>query len=169
LYGTWQAGISEVNEMIQLAEVQSEQRDLLWNLLQKYLYEMTSYYDDEMDETGNYPYRYFEDYFTEPERTALFLYRDKLLVGFAMINPFSYINEHPDHVLAEFTIFPMYRKQHIGKCAAELILKTYRGQWEIKYNEKNIGAKALWNQVAASYHPARHPYSADETVLSFLI
>jgi predicted acetyltransferase len=94
---------------------------------------------------------------------------DKLLVGFAMINPFSYINEHPDHVLAEFTIFPMYRKQHIGKCAAELILKTYRGRWEIKYNEKNIGAKALWNKITASYHPERHRYSADETVLSFLI
>ncbi len=153
--------------MIELVEVKSEQKELLWNMLQKFLYEMTNYYDDKMDEMGNYQYRYFEDYFTEPERTAFFLYHDKVLVGFAMVNPYSYIDEHPDHVLAEFTIFPMYRKQHLGQYAAELILKTYGGTWEIKYNEKNIGAKALWNKVTAPYHPARHPYSANETVLSF--
>jgi hypothetical protein len=35
----------------------------------------------------------------------------------------------------------MYRKLHIGKCAAELILQTDRGRWKIKFNEKNIGAK----------------------------
>jgi predicted acetyltransferase len=168
-YKIKQLYVCEVDEMIELVEVKAEQRELLWNMLQKFLYEMTNYYDDEMDEKGNYHYRYFDDYFTEFERTALFIYSDKLLVGFAMINPFSYINEHTDHVLAEFTIFPMYRKQHIGKSAAELILRTYRGQWEIKYNEKNIGAKALWNNITASYHPKRHRYSEDETVLSFII
>ena len=154
--------------MIKLAEVRPERRDLLWNIHQKYLYEMTSYYADEMDETGNYHYRYFDAYFTEPERTALFIYDDRTLVGFAMLNPYSYINERPDHVLAEFTIFPMYRKRHMGKAAAELILKTYQGSWEIKYNEKNAGAKTLWSKVTDFYHPVKHRYSDDEIVLSFL-
>jgi predicted acetyltransferase len=70
-------------------------------------------------------------------------------------------------VLAEFTIFPMYRKKHIGKQAAELILKTYGGSWEIKYNEKNTAAKALWTQITDPYHPVRHSYSENETVLAF--
>jgi predicted acetyltransferase len=153
--------------MIELVEVNPQQKELLWNLLQKFLYEMTNYYDDEMDALGNYSYRYFDHYFTEPERTAFFLYHDKALVGFAMIHPYSYLDEHPDHVLAEFTIFPMYRKKHIGKQAAELILKTYGGSWEIKYNEKNTAAKALWTQIAAPYHPVRHSYSENETVLAF--
>jgi hypothetical protein len=39
--------------MIELVEVKSEQRELLWNIFQKFLYEMTNYYDDEMDEMGN--------------------------------------------------------------------------------------------------------------------
>jgi hypothetical protein len=41
----------EVNETIEIVEVKSERRELLWNILQKFLYEMTNYYDDEMDET----------------------------------------------------------------------------------------------------------------------
>lgn len=154
--------------MIELVKVKPAHRELLWNIHQKYLYEMTNYYDDQMDGTGNYHYRYFDAYFTEPDRIALLLNDGGLLVGFAMLNPYSYIGGHPDYVLAEFTVFPMYRKRHIGKDAAELILKTYRGHWEIKYNDENTGAKALWDKVTAPYHPMKHQYSNNETVLSFL-
>jgi hypothetical protein len=46
-------GVCEVNKMIELVEAKSDHRELLWSLLQKYLYEMTNYYDDEIDEMGN--------------------------------------------------------------------------------------------------------------------
>ena len=46
--------------MIELIEVKAKQQQLLWNIHQKYLYEMTNYYDDVMDESGNYHYGYFE-------------------------------------------------------------------------------------------------------------
>lgn len=70
--------------MIDLRVVKAENRELLWNAHQKYLYEMTNYYDDEMDEDGNYDYGYFDAYFTEPKRKALLIYNDQELVGFAM-------------------------------------------------------------------------------------
>lgn len=155
--------------MIELVKVAPEDRELLWNIHQKYLYEMTLYYDDEMDALGNYHYGYFDAYFTEPDRTALFIYSDRRLAGFAMINPHSYIHGHPDRVLAEFTIFPRYRRLHIGRDAAERILTARPGRWEIKYNERNAGAKALWNAVTKPYDPVRHRCSADETVLSFQV
>ena len=153
--------------MIRLEQVSPEQRELLWNIHQKYLYEMTNYYADEMDENGNYSYGYFDAYFTEPERTALLIRDDTRLAGFAMLNPYSYIGGKPDHVLAEFTVFPQYRRKHLGKDAAECILRSYSGRWEIKYHEQNAAAKALWNQVTQPYHPQRHHYSNNETVLSF--
>ena len=153
--------------MIRLVTVSSGHRELLWNLQQKYLYEMTNYYDNEMDEAGNYHYGHFEEYFTDPKRSALLIYREKLLVGFAMVNPYSYFQEHPDHVMAEFTVFPRFRRQHVAREAAERILEMYPGRWEIKYNEKNAAARALWNQIAAPYRPARRRYSDEETVLCF--
>lgn len=42
--------------MIRLVTALVKDRDLLWNINQKYLYEMTNYYDDTMDEHGNYHY-----------------------------------------------------------------------------------------------------------------
>lgn len=96
---------------MELAAVGKEDRELLWNINQKYLYEMTNYYDDLLDEKGNLHYGYFDAYFTDPERKAFFLYEENALVGFAMIHPYSETGGKPDYVLAEFTVFPMYRSK----------------------------------------------------------
>ena len=153
--------------MIRLVPVRPEKKDLLWNINQKYLYEMTSFYDDEMDELGNYHYGYFEEYFIDPKRKAFFLYNDEILVGFAMIHPYSVIGGKPDFTMAEFTVFPAFRHRHLAKDAAELILSTYRGCWEIKFNEKNKPAKALWTSITAPHLPEIHHLNEFETVLTF--
>ena len=49
--------------MLRLQIVQIKDRELLWNINQKYLYKMTGFYDDPMDENGNYHYGHFDDYF----------------------------------------------------------------------------------------------------------
>ena len=42
--------------MLRLQAVQDKDRDLLWNINQKYLVEMTDFYADRMDQEGNYHY-----------------------------------------------------------------------------------------------------------------
>ena len=54
---------------------------------------MTKDYNDEMDDMWNYHYEYFDAYFTLQNQSKQHnSYIDKLLVEFAMINPYSYIN-----------------------------------------------------------------------------
>lgn len=152
---------------IELVAVKTEDRELFWNINQKYLYEMTCYYDDEMDEMGNLHYGFFDAYFTDPQRKAFFIREGQALVGFAMINPYSYMDEHPDYVLAEFTIFPVYRRRHYATEAANMIFKRFRGNWEVKYNEKNTAAKTLWNKITEKYAPKKVFLNEEETVLKF--
>ena len=135
--------------MIRLQKVLDKDRDLLWNINQKYLYEMTNFYDDPMDENGNYHYGHFDDYFTDPNRTAYLIFSD--------------------YTMAEFPIVPAYRRHHFGVAAAKLILSQHRGAWEIKYNEKNTGAKKLWNSVASPYEPELVRLNEEETVLIFTV
>ena len=153
--------------MISLKIVKETERDLLWNINQKYLYEMTNFYDDPMDENGNYHYGYFDEYFIDPKRVAYFIYNDEKLIGFAMLNPYSYINQNPDYVMAEFTIFPQYRRHHYAYEVARLILSKHPGKWEIKYNEKNIPAKRLWTKLASQYDCRVVSLNDEETVLVF--
>lgn len=61
--------------MIRLHPVHPNDRDLLWNINQKYLYEMTMFYPDVMDAAGNLHYGHFEEYFTDPK------YNEKNLAG----------------------------------------------------------------------------------------
>ena len=56
--------------MIRLQPVQPHDRDLLWNINQKYRYEMTMSYPDEMDEAGNLHYGHFEECFTDSKHNA---------------------------------------------------------------------------------------------------
>ena len=71
--------------------------------------------------------------------------------------------------MAEFTIFPAYRKQHYALEAAKMILAKHPGKWEIKYNEKNLGGKRLWNTVASAYNPKVYHLNEEETVLAFVV
>lgn len=73
-----------------------------------------------------------------------------------MLCPYSNIDQDPDYIMAEFTIFPSYRRRHFALEAAKMILTGHPGKWEIKYNEKNHGAKKLWNTVARPYEPVEH-------------
>lgn len=155
--------------MIELIEIKANDREIFWNIHQKYLYEMTNYYDDIMDEKGNYQYGYFDTYFKEEQRKAYFIHFNGNLAGFAMINPYSYLGEKPDYVLAEFTIFPIYRRQHIASKVIDTLFKQFVGSWEIKYNEKNLPAMNLWNKACAKYNPKKTRISEFETVLSFAI
>ena len=152
--------------MITLKQAQPRDQELLWNLLQKYLYEMTAYYPDKMEPDGTYPYRYFDAYFTEPERRSYLIYEDTELVGFAMTNPYPYITEQTEHVIAEFTIFPSFRGRHLALRAAQKILDDCPGNWEIKFHGSNTGARRLWETLTAPYHPTVH-LMGDETVLEF--
>lgn len=155
--------------MIRLQTVQPEDRDLLWNINQKYLYEMTNFYDDPMDENGNYHYGHFDEYFTDPKRVAYFIYHDEDLIGFVMLCPYSNIDQNPDYTMAEFTIFPSFRRKHFAFDAAKMILSEHPGRWEIKYNEKNSAGKKLWTAVTAPYAPNVHHLNEEETVFSFEI
>ncbi len=155
--------------MIHLHTVHPTDRDLFWNINQKYLYEMTMFYPDMMDEAGNLHYGHFEEYFTDPKRVAYFIYNDDILVGFAMLCPYSNLGRNPDYTMAEFTIFPSYRRRHFALEAAKQILETHPGQWEIKYNEKNLAGKRLWHMVTESYELEVCHLNDEETVLVFTI
>lgn len=153
--------------MVELQLVHETQKEMLYNVLQKYLYEMTRYYDDEMDGKGNYPYRYFDNYFTESARKAMFILFDNKPAGFILLNNHSYINHAPDYVIAEFSVFPTYRKRGIAQEAVELLYSQYPGKWELKFNVCNIPAANFWMKSTEKFKPVIYELENNEKVLAF--
>ena len=153
--------------MVTLKKVKIKDKSLLFNLNQDYLKEMTKFYPDEPDENGYYTYGYFDEYFVDKKRVAYFILNEKDIVGFCMLNPYSYFDDKIDYVLAEFTILPKYRGNHYAKETIELLFTIYHGKWEIKYNINNIIAKNLWTSATIKYKPIIKYLSPEEPVLIF--
>lgn len=153
--------------MTELRKVKKEEKNLLYNLLQKYLYEMSGVYGDDIDGEGNYAYRYFEPYFTDETRKALFIIEDGAVAGFVMLNNHSFVGGNPDNLIAEFCVLPKFRKNHIAKRAFALLCSEYQGKWELKYSVKNLPAAKFWNEVTKPYNPIKYELGEGEEALAF--
>lgn len=134
-----------------LEKADISKKAVLWNLLQKYLYEFSVYYRDQVEDDGNYAYPYFDSFFTEPGREAWLIRKEGKLAGFLMMNRYSEMGEEIDFAVAEFCILPLYRRAHLGRQAMEEIFWTHRGRWEIKYNRRNPAAEKFWVHVTAGF------------------
>ena len=153
---------------VKITNVSDDKKDILWNYLQKYLYEMTAYYNDAMNPDGNYPYKYFDAYFeNEPGREAFFFIKDREVIGFAMINTHSFDEGEVDHCLAEFTIFPIYRGNGSAESALQLLLNIRPGHWQLKYSIKNGRGMRFWNKALEPYQPVETNIDDLERLVNF--
>lgn len=153
--------------MVKLEKVSLKEKDLLYTFHQYMMYEMSAFYEDDMDEYGHFSYGYFEQYFKDVNRFAYFITEDGIKKGFVMLHKYSYFDDTIDFNMAEFTIFPAYRGKHIATSAILEIFKKHIGKWEIKYNIKNVKAKNMWSKVCKKYKPMIKKFDVDQEVLCF--
>lgn len=137
---------------IYLSEVEYEEKETLYRLLQYLLYEQSQYDLNETNNKAVFEYKYFDCYFTDNDRQAYFIKEqetDKLL-GFAMVN--SYMQKYSDgHSIAEFLVLPKYRRKKIGKKVAFELFNKYPGNWEVKPATNSEKAYMFWKNVIEEY------------------
>lgn len=155
---------------VDFIEVKIEHKNLLWNLLQKYLYELSDVYGDDIEDDGNYSYDYFENYFNlEENREALIFRYDDKIIGFCMINDHSFNENSINYSMAEFSIVPKYRKNGLGKRAISKVLSQRKGKWQIKYSLDNPTAQKFWENVLSDYQKTETLLENNEKLLEFTI
>lgn len=153
---------------VDFIEVKIEHKNLLWNLLQKYLYELSDVYGDDIEDDGNYSYDYFENYFNpEENREALIFRYDDKIIGFCMINDHSFNENSINYSMAEFSIVPKYRKNGLGKRAISKVLSQRKGKWQIKYSLDNPTAQKFWENVLSDYKSTETLLEDNEKLLDF--
>lgn len=154
--------------MLYIEEVKTEKRQVLYNFMQKYLYEMSLYYGGSMNTEGNFDYPYLPYYFEEESRKAVFIYDDEEIIGFSLINNHSFTGEKIDNCIAEFTVFPAYRHRGNGMKAVELLLKSRPGSWQLKYSSVNKPGQTFWQKVRDIYNGTETPLEGDEVALTII-
>ncbi len=131
---------------VSLEPVTERERSLLANLLQLYIHDFSSMRPFELADDGRYPYRYFDAYFTEPERHAWIIRHGDALAGFAMVRAL----EDGRHEVSEFFVVRAHRQSGVGRRAAALIFEQLPGRWEVRHDLDNDEASVFWPAVIES-------------------
>ena len=144
--------------MIRLDKVLLEEKELLFRLLQFALYDGSLYNTNKIGEDGLFPYKWFDNYFTDDDRDAFFIREDDKIVGFVMINQFMKKCDN-GHSVAEFLVLPEYRRNYIGKKVAYLVFEMFPGNWEVEPIEESNEACRFWENVVVNYTNNKFSFS----------
>lgn len=138
--------------MLEIIKAHKEERNIMMNLLEKYLYEFSQWEKTDVNDDGLYGYEYLDCYFEEERRFPYFIKVDGKLAGFILISDYPEVTEeNTDYCLSEFFIMNKYRRKGYGKEAVFKILDMHRGKWQLKRHPHNIASVHFWNKVINEY------------------
>ena len=129
-----------------------EDKVVLRNLMQLYLYDYTEFDPDDLDDHGLFNYNYLDHYWVEPGRYAFLVRVDDKLAGFALVRT---LDADADgglrYSMAEFFIMRGFRRCGVGRTVAREVFGRLPGQWVVRQDVTNSGAIAFWRQVIGEY------------------
>lgn len=134
---------------VTLHPVSREEKRILENLLEKYLYEFSQYELLAFNEDGLFGYGYLDSYWSEAGRAAYFIRAEGRLAGFVLLNRHGQRRDRPvDWSVAEFFVAYPYRRRGVGSAAMAEVFARYPGDWQIMYHPKNHGSASFWRGAA---------------------
>ena len=133
-----------------------EEKTILHNLMQLYLYDFSEMDGKSVNESGIFDSRYLELYWSEPERFPYLVRVDSQLAGFALLRKGSYFSEQEDQnlvgmIIAEYFVMRKFRRQGVGSRVARQIFDRFPGRWEIAQQLENEIGQAFWRTLIADY------------------
>lgn len=136
------------NYIFDIKEAAIEDKSVLRNLLELYIYDLTEYGPYDVDSHGLYGYKYLDLYWTEEGRYPFILSVDGKIAGFVLIRR-EYIDELGEfcYSVAEFFVMKRYRGLGIGKKAAFHVFRQFPGLWEVDEMESNKPAQVFWRRI----------------------
>ncbi len=135
---------------VQLLEASYEDKPVLRNLLELYLYDFSEFIDCDVNEHGLYDYGYLDHYWTEEGRCPFLIRVDGKLAGFVLV--WAKGQGADRHLLiTEFFVMRKYRRRGVGKQAAFQAFDRFSGVWRIGEVKTNTPAVAFWRAIIAEY------------------
>ena len=121
---------------------------MLTQLLNLYDYDFTEYTNNDIKDNG-YFYDYGERFFSNYNLHPFFIQVDGKLTGFVIVGDggYKHLDDENAHNINEFFVMKKYRRNGVGRFAAETVFNMYKGKWEVCQMQNNIPARKFWKSV----------------------
>jgi predicted acetyltransferase len=147
-------------QQVMLEPVAFEQKAILRRLLQLYLHDMSEFTADDMDEHGEFGYRYFDHYWAPDageERHPLLIRAGNAIAGFALVRRVG-----DEWQMAEFFVMRRFRRSGVGSAAARAVFQRFPGRWFVHQLAANLPAQVFWPRVIGQFTGDQFESGADE-------
>ena len=146
------SSIVETQMYLKLMHAPLEQKPVLHRLMQLYLYDTSEFTGDDPNADGVFDYRYFDEYWQEPDRFPFLIYCGGNLAGFVLVNAYTVVLEPgTGKSIAEFFVMRKYRSQGVGRRAAFHAFDRFPGLWEVREHVDNLAGQAFWRTIIGEY------------------
>jgi predicted acetyltransferase len=138
---------------ISLEPVKINEKDILKNLGELYIYDGSQDHSTDVNDLGLYDDLDDLDlYWTEENRYPFFIKVDNKLAGFILVYNGRQMKEiESNYSIDDFFVMKKYKRQGVGKYCVKYILEKYKGKWQIWFHPKNEGAKKFWIKTIDEY------------------
>ena len=137
---------------IQILKASAENKQVISNLMQLYMYDFSEYTGSDVEANGLFvSYPGFEDYWSEENQRFPYIIRnEEIYIGFVFVRKIE-TPEKSYFSVAEFFIMRKYRRKGFGRMVAKEIFNLHRGLWEVYQMEANKPAQVFWKAIIAEY------------------
>jgi len=139
---------------VTLAPISREERELLGNLLELYIHDLSAIFVDvRLGADGRFGYPELASYVSGASDKFPFLIRyDGAVAGFVLARRGSPVADDPNVLdVAEYFVLRRFRGHGVGRVAATLLWEHLRGAWTIRAPVVNPEAVAFWRSVVGTY------------------
>lgn len=144
---------------VALEPVAYTHKPVLRRMLELYFYDFTEFTGDNLDEHGEFGYRYLDHYWApDPgeQRFPFFIRVEGKLAGFALVR-----RRGGRCSMAEFFVMRRYRRSGIGAQAARDLFARFPGQWKVAQIASNVPAQTFWRAVIGDVTGGEYTAVAD--------
>jgi predicted acetyltransferase len=139
--------------MIAIAKANMDDKPIIRNLLQLYLYDFSEFDMEDVDDHGLYEYYlYLDHYWTEEGRYPFLIRVEDNLAGFVFVRQVGITGSGENiYSIAEFFVMKKYRRTGVGKQVAHRLFDMFSGIWKVGQIEGNHPAQVFWRKNISEY------------------
>ncbi|WP_332701287.1 GNAT family N-acetyltransferase [Devosia sp.] len=154
----WLYPVRMTQSEIRLVAATLEQKPVVANLVQLYLYDMTESMPFPVGADGRFEYGFLDRFWCFP----YLIYAGDEIAGFALvIDECPLTGRQPCFFMAEFFILKPYRRRGAGQAAVAAALRAHPGDWHIAVPLANAAAMAFWSAALSRHEPRRSAINFD--------
>jgi predicted acetyltransferase len=133
--------------------VKLEEKGILKNLGELYIYEVSQYSPIDVNELGLYDdLDELDTYWTNENRHPFFIRVDGNLAGFVLVCDERQIEEiESNYAIDDFFVMHKYKRQGVGKYCAKYVFERFKGTWQIWFHPNNKSADKFWTNAINEY------------------